>query len=142
VSPPAATVSCPQTLSRRLRLAAELFDPADRGRSCDQAALALGVACRSVPRHFRKVFRLACASILPCWTDPVPLPVLLPFAWQWRWFAFPFRPAVLCPAIPWVSPENARLARHNRFISFGISAAVNSRLQVNGLTFARVVKAK
>jgi hypothetical protein len=49
----------------------------------------------------------------------------------------PFRPSgstIHQLQIPTSSAGLRSLAGHNRFISFGVSAAVNSRLQMNGLT--------
>ena len=51
-------------------------------------------------------------------------------------------PTIFLLSIPAQGPDSIASYGHNRFISFGISAAVNSWLQVNGLTNCRVVKAK
>jgi hypothetical protein len=47
-----------------------------------------------------------------------------------------------CGSIPAQGQQPMLISDRKPFISFGVSAAVNSRLQVNGLTFARVGKAQ
>jgi hypothetical protein len=71
-----------------------------------------------------------------------PLSLASPLAWHRRSPAAGFRPLVTVAGIPAVRLHSRPATCRKPFISFGVSASVNSRLQVNGLTFARVVKAK
>ncbi|MEY2884571.1 MAG: hypothetical protein RL490_2295 [Pseudomonadota bacterium] len=100
-----------------------------------------GVAGLPASRHFRRTVRCALASVVPaCRTAAAGA-----FATRdhlhdgggasARAIA---RPAAA--AIPRIAPVAAPFLWRNRFFFLGFLASVNSRLQVNVLTFSRVVK--
>lgn len=103
---------------------------------------AFGVACQLMPRHFRGAFLVPKdPTSSPDLALPRPSPVPLACHRQWpALMAWPSLPAFA--AIPGQDPELPSAFSCNPFISLRLSPSVNSRLQTNGLTFPRVVKAK